>query len=954
MKILLNKNKSKKSTNVNNSIPINLSGRNRILPVDKMETNINEIELYNKERKECNKVRLTCAINPLCSNVLFNNVTEIVLNEGSDFCISLNYKPLDDIEKFINNEKNEAIKKLSLIFKKSTDFLSAYDAVRDTQLSNDKNGFNYFCGLDIFNNHILRSNTFKTVCKISENTKINKLTDDDIRKKFNTIEDYMRDINGKIVSGYSDAYVGTKDPDIALHLYLADDILSFKDCVSERLIDKNGWLGFTNIGKFGTYNADNELYDIYKAINNKKSCDFVDMYPTRDLWYFTPKYNKYRKRLEKNWNYCLTYPSSATTNIDFIRGKTNSLKACMFDDILTNGIGTSGLKIYSISKHGVNKGDFVNIYSKDDVLIRNAEVVDVENDYIFSVYDNGVELSKKWKEISVDELKVKSFTYNGIVYNIYGKKYKYAATSPTSIKYPILPNNKVNLDSERLDISFKRVVEGQELEYYVRIFSRLPNWKYSDTKPNEYEIYKKNSDLIYKNQIVDCEFENHISKLAFSKNIYNDDITEIVFTDDIDISYLKDNLGRPLTEIYLTIFKNNQGYKEWYGISNNKSSFQEQESNVNENECITNTDTIEYSHCFGKLNCAFELSKESLYNNEYTNSLSINNLDNNLGLKIDGVLSKERDDDMLIPLDNDEIQYGKLKYNENGIEKVYNGDVNFYGDLCCYSKRLLDEYVIQPIDFRFNTAQRELKPTDKSYDTFLNLKYDEIIQDDYDNLPNSNFIVETSSIEGVCKRKEGYLYNPHFKIQIKTFSDKLTTQKPYYFTIKDINEDLTELYTLENHYMNKYDKFVLRILNSDDKISQFINCEVTDIINNRKFKFKGITDNSISRENILKYGKIIKPSEDVPDYAVLSTDGSCYYVWREILQNGFDDDNKVEQYPFVNGALYINKQINLFVRRQDPNGYGGLWSEIYPYDKDSNILDTTTENNYYQEESIEC
>ena len=919
MNILLNKNKSKKSTNVNNSIPIDLIGRNRILHVDGMETNINEIELYNEERKESNIIRLTCAINPLCSNVLFNNITEIVLNEGTDECKSLNYTPLTSIQK---DDK-------SLTYKTRTMFKNEYDGIRDTQLSNDKNGFTYFCGLDIFNNHILRSNTFKTVCKLSSGTD----------EKFNTIEDMMRDINGKGVGGYSDAYVGTKTPDIALHLYLADDILSFKDCVSNRLIDKNGWFGFTNIGKFGTYDKDNSLYDIYKVINNKKSCDFIDMYPTRDLWYFTPKYNKYRKRIEKNWNYCLTYPSSSTTDIDFIRKKTNSLKACMFDDILQNSIGTSGLKIYSVSKHGIEKGDIVNIYSGDDILIRNAEVVDVEDDYIFSIYDNGIELSKKWKELTIDELKLNSFTYDNTEYKIYGNSYKYAATSPTSTRFPILPNNKVNLDPDKLDISYKKVIEGDELQYYVRIFSRLPNWKYSSTKPTEYEMYKNGSDLIYNNQIIDCEFENHMSKLAFSKNIYNDDISEIVFTDDIDISNLRDNLGRPLTEIYLTIIKNNKGYKKWYGIVNSETSI---------SECITNTDDIEYSHCFGKINCGFSLSKESLWNDEYINSLTINRIDKKYGLKV-------RENNPYIPLDYDEIQYGKLEYEENGIKKTYNGDVNFYGDLCCYSTKLLDEYVIQQVDFRFNTAQRELINNDVSYNYFSSLFYDEITQDDYDNLPNSNFKGSKKEIINVCQRNEGYLYIPHYKIQIKTFSDNLTTQKPYYFTIKDINEQLNEIYTLEKHYMDKYDKFVLRILNNETKTSKFINCEVTEIINSRKFIFKFIdSNNGLTRSDVLKYGKIIKPSEDVPNYAVLSTDGSCYYVWREILQNGFDDENKVEVYPFINGAIYINKQINLFVRRQDPKGYGGLQSISYPYDKGSNILDTTTENNYYQEDDIEC
>lgn len=82
--ILLNKNKSKTSTNYNNSLAIQFKGSKRILPCDPMETTINEIDVYNQEREDCSKIRLTVEINPICTNVLFNNVTEIVKNEGDN------------------------------------------------------------------------------------------------------------------------------------------------------------------------------------------------------------------------------------------------------------------------------------------------------------------------------------------------------------------------------------------------------------------------------------------------------------------------------------------------------------------------------------------------------------------------------------------------------------------------------------------------------------------------------------------------------------------------------------------------------------------------------------------------------------------------------------------------------------------------------------------------------
>ena len=39
----------------------------------------------------------------------------------------------------------------------------AYEAIRDTQISSEDFGFQYHCGIDFFNNHLLRSNTFKIV-----------------------------------------------------------------------------------------------------------------------------------------------------------------------------------------------------------------------------------------------------------------------------------------------------------------------------------------------------------------------------------------------------------------------------------------------------------------------------------------------------------------------------------------------------------------------------------------------------------------------------------------------------------------------------------------------------------------------------------------------------------------------------------------------------------------------
>ena len=81
-------------------------------------------------------------------------------------------------------------------------------------------------------------------------------------------------------------------------------------------------------------------------------------------------------------------------------------------------------------------------------------------------------------------------------------------------------------------------------------------------------------------------------------------------------------------------------------------------------------------------------------------------------------------------------------------------------------------------------------------------------------------------------------------------------------------------------------------------------------------------------------------------------DGTCRVIWRNVLNNGFNlSDDTIEEYPFTNGAFYINKSINLYVRRQDPYGRWGM----YTIDDIQGVeIDNTEEDNYVKAEDIEC
>ena len=327
--ILLNSSINKKSVNKNTTLNIPLHGNKKLLPEDAISDTMDLYDVYLQERKNGNKFRLILNINPFCSNVLFNPFTEIVKDEGSDDVLVLNYE--GEMKTSVLNGK---IGTENAIVGKTDDVIgddfrwnrtikwqgglngtvpTNYEAVRDTQLSNDKCGFVYHCGADIFNNHILRSKTFKAINYNEVNSKKNignfgtgaygenykgVLVNEQgnphvyIDGNFNTIDDYMRDKDGFIVSDNFPKIVemsywqqnpyGKRFITLPLHLYQNYDISTYEEAYKDKLKEKDGWHGFYNQSTINTIatveNTSTEM-DINKVINNRNYNDFIDMYP---------------------------------------------------------------------------------------------------------------------------------------------------------------------------------------------------------------------------------------------------------------------------------------------------------------------------------------------------------------------------------------------------------------------------------------------------------------------------------------------------------------------------------------------------------------------------------------------------------------------------------------------------------------------------------------------------
>ena len=909
-KLLLNQARNLDSERSNMTIPVDITVNNDIIVDDRFNEVVNQYNVYLDEREECTTVRLTAKVNLVASNIIFNSVTEIVKNEGADDCKCLNYNPVtipSTIGKGSTYEWGSSIT----------------DAVMDTQITfdgkQDKN-YTYLCGIDIFNNHVLRSKTkFPVYYGLYAKPMM----------YFNTIKDIVRDtfkING-IDNRYKNL-TGVENIGY-VHRYSKDNLMTFEESVEKNLINNEGWIGFMNKGHMHSL-YDDEPFGVENVINNIRTNRFIDLFPGRDRYSIMPHYNEYKRRLENNWEYCLMYPRDMVKEgIPFINQSLDTLKIGFIDETSHDDDEVYRCTVYSVSKHGLVEDDTINLYrSRDDddsdyELVEGELIVDtVIDDYTFTVYTSDW-VCRKWISIlDKDQLTDEDIIHLGG--GIYIKRVQGGTD-----KRLLAVNDYINADFDTEDsigsqnLSFAKTVNGQQCEYYVRVFSRLPNFSQFDKELNEENIYSPYAGtgklaVDYFSEYP-YEFSNTITKLGFSKNAYGNDVAQVVFEDDIEINYIKDNLGRPITNLYMMFFKTNYGYKDWY----------------NANEEDRDISAKEWSRCFGKLNCGFEYSPH-IDEHEWSvgNIRIMNNVTNIEGL-------------------NQNMINGNV-WTDDEIE--YKNDTSFYGDLCCYSRSECLEMVLQDCLHRFNTAQRELGPDNGM---FTNVMRDEIQYDDNDigqSFDTTQVVYDNSP----CQHPEGYFYKPSYVIPIRTFSSNVMTFEPDFIDITAISMESPN-YTITTAVENNIDTTDKLYLYDISGTTSY-RCTIINILDLNKVMVTIEDSVVIDISNVDNY-QLFLSNMAIPDYAEMMPDGDCSYRWREVVQNGFEDmEGIIREYPFTNGCLYVNADINLFLRRQDPFGEYGLSSEsVYfgmpaitgernpvEYDTAENV------NDAYKESNIKC
>ena len=810
MEILLNKAKSVKNTNIDNYIGVEFTEESRPLSEEQSIQKIDEYERYAKEKDACTNYRLSFIISPICSNVLFNRVSEIVYHEGGDDCIEIgsesdDVNSIDSVKAYHKDYLNDGGRKIN-----------RYQAIRDTCYSNDKIGpFVYHCGYDIFNNHFLRQREFATVGKLNLEGEPN----------FNTLTDYVRDENGNRVTEKKRS-CGASGETKPIHLYQYDTVKSFSETIKENLIeDENGWWGFINTSTLPVKNYYEEVLN--RTMCNNKSCEQYDMYPDRSLYSFLPKYNKFRDRYEDNWKFCLTYPSES----------------------LVNKVVENGLQCYVVPMPNTERFDRTVLF-RSDVFhnLRRNSLVEMRFDGIvcqtsvFSVGDNAGNNTGYYFSVPYEDIK------EG------------------------LAKVKEGLDEKEKEIRFAKIVNGGVCKYYFRVFKKIP---------------KANGENGY--------YKPLVNKLGFSHTYYSDENVELLFNRDVSVKGLTDNLGRELSEIYLTVVKNNKGYKDWYENKNKRSK------------------DIEFSHCFGDISSGMDLPTSS-------NKFNVHKIHN----VIQGGGYNEMDSNVFsIPESPDALETGITIDNET-----------FLGDLVEFSPNTVEETVLEYVYHRFNTAQREYT-TDAEY---RNIYYEEIITDDDDVTAQGTAELKTekkiyNTVDGTTDKTfpaniapEGYYYNPHYVLKLKEFSSKVQQGSDIRLIF------LADSVQLSNNSINGVLSRNYGLSENDEIYALFNGVQHKCVVEH--IEYNGATKNqakiTLMEKNInfpqsMDELKLFRPNPIKPKGAYELNDGTGRYLWRDMLSTkeiGVNDE--MHDYIFTNGAVYIHRNLNFFLRRQDPFGEYGL------------------------------
>jgi hypothetical protein len=669
----------------------------------------------------------------------------------------------------------------------------------------------------------------------------------------------------------------------------------------ENIEEDNGWIGFKNPTNIDIENNSGDTVMINSMLSNRKPCEFIDLYPDRTLFSFIPKYNPYRKRVEKNWEYCITYPYAIDYDMfnKVFGGENQALKS--IPDSGVNVSATNVLFCRSMVHHNLAKGDRISVYYYDT--------------------ESGNTIFKKYKtSVQVIGLGNNSGDEADFIFSV-------KCSDVDSIIDNVLDRG----------LFFKKQVNGIECDYYFRKFKKLKKFDANSERTKELD-----SDL---------------NKCGFSENIYGDGIAQVIFTDDIDISGLVDHRGRKLTETYFTIIKNNKGNKLWYNAHGYTSE------DVEYSHCFGPVTSGLYFG--DNANSEFDYNIRYLHNIKIDTEIVDRPVyDDSISPYQGDIVSGKGDLTLGDGVVLDFIPYSALGETIlRGVPKKIEDNITidndeFYGDVVEFDYYNYSETQLSPVLHRFNTVQREWIQN-KNYAI---LRYDKLQYDDFDLKDNGDsrqFTVQASDMSVVKYnhknyrlytnvRPEGYFYNPHTLVRVgeesllttRVKGKRINFSNGHGYYSMTTNKTTVSFVAPINYGFYKHTNIAMYDAggryNGKLQHVRTIWGEVTDVNNNNlTIVFDGDVFNVMTQ--MTNINEALNPTGEykerytfywsengVPTYANFVPQISSF-VWKSVVPpSQMANDMELYDTPFANGRFYIEKDIRFYNRRQDADGRFGL------------------------------
>ena len=811
--------------------------------------------------------------------------------------------------------------------------LNAIQTIDDTQ-------YDYKLGYDIFDNNFMRIDTFKT------GTTLNSFT-------------------GKL-------------------LY---NVLSIQNSISNNLIEDNGWLSITNKTKINGV----------KMFSNKKPCEKINLFPTKDYLVFNPNY--VNGELFDNWSFLLTYPYESykknilTTTLDGINGIP--IIKCK----LENYSGNKYLVVSCVYSH--------KLKSNDIIKLKTSNSGDTKS---YIVYDVG-DVNKNNKEYS---------------FILDADKYQ----------------NLIEFANET-NIRVCRVINEIDSEYYIRKFRKLPNFTDFDSVINDDNV----SDML---DSIDTDFLKEEYRPGFSRNIYNDLLYQIQYIDDININYLTDNLNRPLSEIYFTLIKKNVEDGDYEP----NNSFTKVMSGIETFTGVTGYSNIRIINGVDNVEKPLEdkISKNGTYVDEildddcYFGDIVEYNASTVNEIKITDIMhrfnttQREQKHDFIFSdiygdganifkhstIDNGTFEwYGRNSVISNGGKQLVFGDnvncvkivndglnpncgcvnfqpiiyeknriyqVSFYAkangfglsldnvgvadlpEFGTYSFSLTSSWERYSMTFVGDGKRHNLifQSTEINSNTFyitkIKIEQNETLSNWSLNPIEDKYVFIKKTIH-MNELKEGYMYKPHYKIQLKEFSDIINSGEfPELIPCNNFVSGMTDDNDIVILNGQKNIKNLFLKITSIDNLHNFDKIRITDDRTNKFINLRVIISSSFNNTIIIPYVSFFDDLEvlnisnytirryansDTPTYCQDTYDGKC--LWRNILKEGeFINLPNGGEHIFTNGRFYLKEIFNVYLRRQDPFGIYNLRNDIFPADSFGNVDNTQIVNNIIEKSENVC